>query len=317
MIKKSKYFIYLFIILLTSVIGNSFYSDISVEDLKNEFTNEHSQFIEIDEVNVHYRDEGEGFPIVLIHGTAASLHTWDAWTDELKKTNRVIRMDLPAFGITGPNKNADYSIEAYTTFLHSFLEKLKLEKFHLAGNSLGGNIAWDYTADYPSKVEKLILVDASGLPTNKSQPAIFKMAKTPILNSLFLYITPRFLIKKNIEEVYEDDSKITDELINRYHKMALRVGNRKAFIDRAKTDFKLDTQVNLEKLKSIQTPTLLIWGAKDLWIPIANGIRMNEILVNSKLEVLKNSGHVPMEENPKESLKLMNDFLFTSEINKK
>lgn len=314
MIKKSKYFIYLFIILLTSVIGNSFYSDISVEDLKNEFTNEHSQFIEIDEVNVHYRDEGEGFPIVLIHGTAASLHTWDAWTDELIKTNRVIRMDLPAFGITGPNKNADYSIEAYTTFLHSFLEKLKLEKFHLAGNSLGGNIAWNYTADYPSKVEKLILVDASGLPTNKSQPAIFKMAKTPILNSLFLYITPRFLIKKNIEEVYEDDSKITDELINRYHKMALRVGNRKAFIDRAKTDFKLDTQVNLEKLKSIQTPTLLIWGAKDLWIPLANGIRMNEILVNSKLEVLENSGHVPMEENPIESLKLMNDFLFTSEI---
>ena len=316
MIKKSKYFIYLFIILLTSVIGNSFYSDISVEDLKIEFTNEHSQFIEIDEVNVHYRDEGEGFPIVLIHGTAASLHTWDAWTDELKKTNRVIRMDLPAFGITGPNKNADYSIGAYTTFLHSFLEKLKLEKFHIAGNSLGGNIAWNYTADYPNKVEKLILVDASGLPTNKSQPAIFKMAKTPILNSLFLYITPRFLIKKNIEEVYEDDSKITDELINRYHKMALRVGNRKAFIDRAKTDFKLDTQVNLEKLKSIQTPTLLIWGAKDLWIPIANGIRMNEILVNSKLEVLENSGHVPMEENPIESLKLMNEFLFTSEINK-
>ena len=314
MMKKSKYFVYLFIILLTFVIGNSFYSDISVEDLKNEFTNEHSQFIEIDEVNVHYRDEGEGFPIVLIHGTAASLHTWDAWTDVLIKTNRVIRMDLPAFGITGPNKNADYSIEAYTTFLHSFLEKLKLEKFHLAGNSLGGHIAWNYTADYPSKVEKLILVDASGLPTNKSQPAIFKMAKTPILNSLFLYITPRFLIKKNIEEVYEDDSKITDELINRYHKMALRVGNRKAFIDRAKTDFKLDTQVNLEKLKSIQTPTLLLWGAKDLWIPLANGIRMNEILVNSKLEVLENSGHVPMEENPIESLKLMNDFLFTSEI---
>ena len=315
--KKIKYFIYSLIILLTFAIGNSIYADISVEDLKKEYTNEQSQFIEVDEINVHFRDEGEGFPIVLIHGTAASLHTWDAWTDELKKTNRVIRMDLPAFGITGPNKNADYSIEAYTTFLHSFLEKLKLEKFHLAGNSLGGNIAWNYTADYPSKVEKLILVDASGLPTNKSQPAIFKMAKTPILNSLFLYITPRFLIKKNIEEVYEDDSKITDELINRYHKMALRVGNRKAFIDRAKTDFKLDTQVNLEKLKSIQTSTLLIWGAKDLWIPIDNGIRMNEILVNSKLEVLENSGHVPMEENPRESLKLMNDFLFTSEINKK
>ena len=300
---------YSLIILLTFAIGNGIYADISVEDLKNEYTNEHSQFIEVNEMGVHYRDEGEGFPIVLIHGTAASLHTWDAWTDELKKTNRVIRMDLPAFGITGPNKNADYSLQAYTDFLNLFIDKLKLEKFHLAGNSLGGNIAWNYTADYPEKVEKLILVDASGLPTNKSQPAIFKMAKTPILNSLFLYITPRFLIKKNIEEVYEDDSKITDELINRYHKMALRVGNRKAFIDRAKTDFGLDSVENINKLKTIMTPTLLIWGAQDLWIPLANGIRMDRILVNSTLKVLENSGHVPMEENPKESLKLMRDFL--------
>ena len=314
--KKLKYFIYSLIILLTLAIGSGIYSDIPVEDLKNEYANEHSQFIEVDEMNVHYRDEGEGFPIVLIHGTAASLHTWDAWTDELKKTNRVIRMDLPAFGITGPNKNADYSLQAYTNFIHTFLFKLGLERFHIVGNSLGGNIAWNYAADHPDMVEKLILVDASGLPTNKQPPAIFKMAKTPVLSSLFLYVTPKFLIKKNIEEVYEDDSKITEDLITRYHKMALRAGNRKAFIDRAKTDFKLDASVNLDKLKSIQTPTLLIWGAKDNWIPLDNGKRMDSIMVNSQLKVLENSGHVPMEENPIESLKLMNEFLFTSEINK-
>mgnify|MGYP000011397650 FL=1 len=312
--KKLKYFIYSLIILLTLAIGSGIYSDISVEDLKNEYANEHSQFIEVDEMNVHYRDEGEGFPIVLIHGTAASLHTWDAWTDDLKKTNRVIRMDLPAFGITGPNINADYSLQAYTDFLNSFIEKLKLKKFHLAGNSLGGNIAWNYVADYPHKVEKLILVDASGLPTNKQPPSIFKMAKNPLLKTLFLYVTPKILIKKNIKEVYEDDTKITDELINRYHKMALRVGNRQAFIDRAKTDFKLDASVNLDKLKSIQTPTLLIWGAKDNWIPLDNGKRMDSIMVNSQLKVLENSGHVPMEENPKESLKLMKDFLLEKEL---
>ncbi len=313
--KKSKYFIYSLIILLIFVIGNGVYADISVKDLKNEFANEHSQFIEIDEMNVHYRDEGEGFPIVLIHGTAASLHTWDDWTDELKRTNRVIRMDLPAFGITGPNKNADYSLQAYTDFLNSFIEKLKLKKFHLAGNSLGGNIAWNYAADYPQKIEKLILVDASGLPTNKQPPSIFKMAKTPLLKTLFLYVTPKILIKKNIKEVYADDSKITDELVDRYHKMALRVGNRKAFIDRAKTDFGLDSTVNINKLKTIMTPTLLIWGALDLWIPLDNGIRMDRILVNSSLKVLENSGHVPMEENPEESLKLMTDFLLEKELN--
>ena len=312
---KIKYFVYLFVISLIFVIRGGIYADISVEDLKNDYANEQSQFIEVNEMQVHFRDEGEGFPIVLIHGTAASLHTWDAWTHELKKTNRVIRMDLPAFGITGPNKNADYSLEAYTTFLHSFLEKLQLKKFHIAGNSLGGNIAWNYTADYPENVEKLILVDASGLPTNKQPPAIFKMAKTPLLKTLFLYVTPKILIKKNIEEVYADDSKITDELVDRYHKMALRVGNRKAFIDRAKTDFGLDSIVNINKLKSIQTPTLLIWGAQDLWIPLGNGIRMDRILVNSKLEVLENSGHVPMEENPNESLKILKNFLFKKELN--
>ena len=312
--KKLKYFIYSLIILLTLAIGSGIYSDIPVEDLKNEYANEHSQFIEVDEMNVHYRDEGEGFPIVLIHGTAASLHTWDAWTDELKKTNRVIRMDLPAFGITGPNKNADYSLQAYTNFIHTFLFKLGLERFHIVGNSLGGNIAWNYAADHPDMVEKLILVDASGLPTNKQPPAIFKMAKTHILSSLFLYVTPKFLIKKNIEEVYEDDSKITEDLITRYHKMALRAGNRKAFIDRAKIDFGLDSMVNIKKLKSILAPTLLIWGAQDLWIPLDNGVRMNRLLPNSSLKILEYSGHVPMEENPEESLKLMRDFLLEKEL---
>ena len=307
---KQKYFLYALIILLIVLIKGAIYSDISVEELKKEYANEHSKFIEINEMQVHFRDEGEGLPIVLVHGTASSLHTWDAWTNELKKTNRVIRMDLPAFGITGPNKNADYSIESYTTFLHSFVEKLNLEKFHLAGNSLGGNIAWNYAAEHPAKVEKLILVDASGLPTNKEPPAIFKMAKTPVLRSLFLYVTPKMLITKNIKEVYADDDKVTDELVTRYHKMALRAGNRQAFIDRAKTDFKLDAKINTDRLKSIQTPTLLIWGAKDLWIPLDNGKRMNRILVNSKLEVLENSGHVPMEENPKESLELLKNFLF-------
>ena len=307
---KQKYFLYALIILLIVLIKGAIYSDISVEELKKEYANEHSKFIEINEMQVHFRDEGKGFPIVLVHGTASSLHTWDAWTNELKKTNRVIRMDLPAFGITGPNKNADYSIESYTTFLHSFVEKLNLEKFHLAGNSLGGNIAWNYAAEHPAKVEKLILVDASGLPTNKEPPAIFKMAKTPVLRSLFLYVTPKMLITKNIKEVYADDDKVTDELVTRYHQMALRAGNRQAFIDRAKTDFKLDAKINTDRLKSIQTPTLLIWGAKDLWIPLDNGKRMNRILVNSKLEVLENSGHVPMEENPKESLELLKNFLF-------
>lgn len=306
---KKKFVLYFFLLIVVIAGYFSFYKDIPVEKLKKEYTNKHSKFVEVDGMQVHYRVEGNGFPIVLLHGTAASLHTWDDWTSDLKKFYKVIRMDLPAFGLTGPNDNADYSIKAYTTFLHQFLQKVKVHQFHLVGNSLGGNIAWNYAAEHPEKVEKLILVDASGLPTNKTQPAVFKMAKTPVLNSLFLFITPKFFIEKNIKEVYADDTKITDDLITRYHKMALRKGNRQAFIDRAKTDFKLGDKGNISKLKSVKTPTLLIWGAKDEWIPLANGKRMNSLLANSKLQVLENSGHVPMEENPKESLIILEKFL--------
>ncbi|WP_334055740.1 alpha/beta fold hydrolase [Polaribacter sp. P097] len=306
---KRKYWLYIPLIALILAINSVVYSDIFVDDLKVEYANQYSKFIEIDGMQVHYRIEGEGFPIVLIHGTASSLHTWDAWTKELKKTNTIIRMDLPAFGLTGPNKTADYSIKSYTTFLDQFLNEIAIHSFHLAGNSLGGNIAWNYAAEHPNKVDKLILVDASGLPTNKPQPAVFKMAKTPVVSNLFLYVTPKFFINKNMQEVYADDTKITDDLVSRYHKMALREGNRQAFIDRARMDFKLGSKANIDKLKSIQNSTLLIWGAQDNWIPLDNGKRMDSVMHNSKLVVLENSGHVPMEENPEESLAIFKQYI--------
>ena len=306
---KKKYVFFVILILLVVVIKGGVYSDISVDDLAKVYANEQSKFVEIDGMQVHYRDEGQGIPIVLIHGTAASLHTWDDWTSELIKTHRAIRMDLPAFGLTGPNKNRDYSIRAYTKFMDDFITEMNVDSFHLVGNSLGGNIAWNYALEHPDKVQKLVLVDASGLPTGKPKPWIFKMANIPMLNTGFLYYTPKFLIEKNIKEVYADDSKITDVLLTRYHKMALREGNRQAFVDRAKLDFKQDSLTTIDRLKTIQNSTLLIWGEQDEWIPLACGEAMNENIPNSTLEVLKNSGHVPMEENPRESVELLKRFL--------
>ncbi len=306
---KRKYALYGFVFFLVLAIKSVVYSDIPVEILKEKYANEFSKFVEIDGMQVHYRIEGKGMPIVLIHGTGASLHTWDDWTLKLKENYQVIRMDLPAFGLTGPNKSGDYSIKQYTQFLEEFVVKMKLDSMFLAGNSLGGNIAWNYASKNPEKVQKLILVDASGLPTNKPQPWIFKMAKTPVLSKLFLYITPRSIIEDNLKQVYEDDTKISDAQITRFHDMALREGNRKAFVDRAKIDFTISEASKKEQLQNIQTPTLLIWGAKDTWIPLDNGKRMDALLPNSKLVVLQNSGHVPMEENPIESFKVLNDFL--------
>jgi pimeloyl-ACP methyl ester carboxylesterase len=297
------------IIVLVIVIGAGVYSDISVEELKKDYANSASQFVELDGMQVHFREEGEGFPIVLVHGTAASLHTWDDWTKELTKNYRVIRMDLPAFGLTGPNATRDYSIASYVKFLNDFLVTQQIDSFHLAGNSLGGNIAWNYALEHPQKVDKLILIDASGIPLGDTTPWIFKMARTPVLNKGFLYYTPKFLIEKNLKEVYEDDSKITEELLTRYHKMAIREGNRQAFVDRAQLDSKEDSITTIERLRTLQHETLLIWGAKDTWIPLSHGKAMDVNIPNSQLKVLKNSGHVPMEENPEESVRILKTFL--------
>ena len=306
---KSSTIFYISLLMLIYAAYAIIYSDIPVENLKQKYTNEHSKFISIDNMQVHYRDEGAGKTIVLIHGTAASLHTWDDWTKTLTNNYRVIRMDLPAFGLTGANANGDYSITNYTRFLKQFLSKLNVENFYLVGNSLGGNIAWNFTAENPEKVEKLILIDSSGLPINQPIPWIFSMAKMPILSSLFLHVTPRMIIKNNITQVYSDDSKITEDLITRYHEMSLRAGNRQAFIDRANITFRLASQANINKLKSIKTETLLLWGEDDVWIPLDNGKRMNSLLDNSTLVVLKNSGHVPMEESPQESMEVMLGFI--------
>ena len=272
--------------------------NVSVETLKKQYTDSNSQFISVDGLEVHYKDEGEGFPIVLLHGTSASLHTWDAWVEELIKEYRVIRMDLPAFGITGSNTTNQYDLETYNHFLEQFLNQLKITDFVLAGNSLGGSIGWHYASDHQEQVKQLILLNPAGLPSEKERPLIFRLAAIPVLNQLLKHITPRSFVKDNLKEVYFDDSKISDALIDRYHQMILREGSRTAFIERAN----LEEQDDTDRLSQVQAPTLLIWGENDLWIPVENGAKFMKELPNSSLIIMKETGHVPMEERPLESV---------------
>lgn len=300
-----KFFVLFFgIILMLLLIFRT--PDVSVDSLKREYTDSNSHFMSVDGLEVHYKDEGSGTPIILLHGTSASLHTWDGWTKELTKNNyRVIRMDLPAFGITGANKDNLYDLPSYSKFLTDFVNQLELDKFILAGNSLGGSISWHYTSSNPEKVQKLILLDPAGFPSKKERPLVFELAEIPILNQILKHITPKSLIKDNLEQVYFDDSKVTENLVDRYHQMILRKGSRAAFIERAK----LEGQDYTELLYTIKSPTLIIWGEDDLWIPVEDGFKFKERMANSSLVIMKETGHVPMEEKPLESVALVLNFL--------
>ena len=226
------------LLFIIAVILLFVHRDIPLNELKIKYANSSSSFIAVNGMDVHFRDEGlqtDTIPIVLIHGTGASLHTFNAWSDRLKKLHRVIRMDLPAYGLTGPFPDGNYTMAHYTAFLKDFLTALNIKQCVLAGNSLGGAIAWNFTLEQPSMVTKLILIDASGYPiASKSVPIAFSLAKIPVINKLLSFITPRFLVRASVENVYFDSSKVTDTLVERYFELTLRKGNRKAFVDRLK-----------------------------------------------------------------------------------
>lgn len=312
-----KYMKKLLVVLLITIIATLALSsilfgkrDIPIDELKAKYATAPSQFLSLQGMEVHYRDEGnllDSLPIVLLHGTSSSLHTYDRWTKELSDTRRVIRMDLPAFGLTGPHPTRDYSMERYADFVNDFLIALNIDKCILGGNSLGGNITWNFALKYPAKAEKLILIDASGYPIKPtSVPIAFTLANTPIANKLLTFITPRFMAEASVQNVYADKTKVTDELVDRYFELTLRKGNRQGLVDRM--TMPIDSTAHL-LIPQIQHPTLLLWGEQDHLVPIASAYRFQKDLPNDTLVILPNLGHVPMEEDPVSSLNPVMEFI--------
>lgn len=282
------------VFILLAVLVAYYAPNKSLEELQEKWTYDNSQFINIDGMPVHHRINGEGMPLVLIHGTAASLHTWERWTEILDDHYKVISLDIPAFGLTGPNSDGNYSLEFYARFLHQFLQELEVDSMYLAGNSLGGAIAWRYTTMYPKEVKKLILVDASGYPSNKETPLAFKLARSKIWRKALLNFTPKSLFRTSLEAVYYDDELVSDELIQRYYDLYLREGNRQAFVDRVNNFTPIDPLL----IKTISVPTLIQWGKADEWISVENALKFKRDIPNSKVIIYENTGHVPMEEKP-------------------
>jgi len=300
--KMKKLFLLLPGFLLTAILitAISLYTpDKPLEELKAEWTYDNSKFIEVQGLPVHYRVNGTGEPLVLIHGTGASLHTWEEWTKILEKDFKVISLDMPAFGLTGPNQTGKYSLKYYAEFLDEFLSKIGVTSCHIGGNSLGGSISWRYAAMFPEKVKKLLLLDAGGYPSEeeKEPPLAFRLASNPILSKILLTVTPRSLFESSMKEVYHNDELVTEELIDRYYELYLREGNRQAFVDRVKNISYTDPSL----IATITAPTLIQWGKTDEWIPVANAYKFQKDITGSEVIVYDNAGHLPMEEIPKKS----------------
>ncbi len=278
------------------------------EEIEQKYATPQSHFIEVDGINVHVRFMGEGDPIFLLHGSFSSLHTWDAWQQELSPYFLTISLDFPGHGLTGPDEEKRYSLTDYSQLVLRLSEKLNLDKFHLAGNSMGGAVAMQVASTRPDKILSLNLIDAAGAPRLKNRSLdgeepkqneawIFKLAKNPIFSSILLKCTPKFLFAMNMRQVYYDQEKITDEAITRYYELMLRDGNRQATLDRLGAP--RESRIDFERLTM---PTLILWGKEDSWIPVAQGYSLEKAIPGSKLIVFDDAGHVPMEEISTESV---------------
>lgn len=284
--------------------------DRSVESLTAKWAPPPSRFIALDGMQVHLRDEGQRddpAPILLLHGTSASLHTWDGWVADLAKDRRVIRMDLPGFGLTGPDPADRYDIEAYTRFVIGLMDALQLERVVLAGNSLGGHIAWKTAHDHPERVSALILVDAAGYAFEpESIPIGFRLARNPLFAPLLTRILPRGTVEASLRDVYGDPTRVDAALVDRYFELTLRAGNRRAVGERFR---QMKSGEHEGQVAEVRQPTLVLWGGKDRLIPVKFGERFARELPRGRLVVFARLGHVPHEEDPVATVEAVREFL--------
>ena len=291
-------------------IGLNWAPDRPVEELKARWAPAPSQFIELMGMQVHLRDEGprdDAEPLLLLHGTSASLHTWEGWVTDLKRTRRVISVDLSGFGLTGPFPDGDYRIAHYTAFLDALLDRLQVPPVVVAGNSFGGQLAWELAVARPARVSRLILVDAAGYPRQSSSvPIGFRLAQVPALAPLMARLLPRRMIESSVQNVYGDPTRVTDELVERYYQLTLRAGNRQALVQRFQQAPAGDSQA---LIRQVRQPTLILWGGRDGLIAPANAERFKADIAGSRLVIFEQLGHVPQEEDPALTLPVVQGFL--------
>ena len=283
-----------------------------------------STFVAIQGQWVHLRDEGprdDPTPVVLIHGTSASLHTWQGWAEALRSQRRVIRFDLPGMGLTGPwsvdpaasvastsgYASDDYRTTTLTRFTRDVLDHLKVSRAVVVGNSLGGEIAWRLAALEPQRVSALVLVDASGPAfTPQSVPLGFAMARLPGMEWVAPYLLGRSVVHASVTNVYGRADRVRRDTVDRYHELSLRSGNRRALVLRLR---QMQLGQDLALLNQLTQPTLILWGRQDRLIPVEVAGEFTSRITGARLIAYDDLGHVPHEEDPERTVRDVQQFL--------
>jgi hypothetical protein len=280
--------------------------DLTLSELKRRYGSESLHAVQVDGLAIHYKDTGprDAPVILLLHGFGSSLQTWDVWAAALQTRYRVIRLDLPGFGLTGPSPLHDYSEASDLATLTHFVDKLGVSSFSIIGHSMGGKMAWGLAAAAPDRVKALVLMAPDGFPA--AQKIGSKPYAMPSIMGVIKFSLPKFLVRQSIEPAFFDANALSDSLVDRYYDMLRAPGVRAAILERSNQTIYTDP---VPRLKKIKAPTLLIWGEQDRLIPSSNAQSYADVLSASQTVLLPQLGHLIQEEQPEIGLAQVTEFL--------
>ena len=278
--------------------------DIPFETLEAKYGQSDSHFVDLSGgYRVHYREDGDpNAPLlVLLHGFADSFTTWDGWVGELKAQFHVISLDFPGHGLTRAPEGSRLNADALADFVDAFAAQLKLPKFAVAGNSMGGGAAWELAVRHPDRVNALILVDAAGFANDKppgDEPLGFKILRYRIGRKVLSKIDNRPLIEQGLKADVYDKSLITPFIVDRWAELQRAPGHRDILMS---VNLRERAASTAELLSTIKVPTLILWGENDPLIEPAAAKKFAAAIAGSKLITYPKTGHLPQLEIPQHS----------------
>ena len=261
----------------------------------------HTPLLRTSQTGIRYRDQGNpnGAVLLLLHGSNASLETWEPMIDNLKDEFRLISIDQHGHGLTGPHPESDYSSAARVAAGVEVLDHLNIQSAIWAGNSMGGGIAWRAALMAPARVSGLILIDPSGAQTDQPVTPYLgaQLARTKLGQLILPSITPRALVKKSLLQSVADPEFVTPEMVDRYWEMLRYPGNRNAM---AKAMTLTRESALWAQLNQVSLPSLILWGEQDHIIPVSHAKAFERQLERAEVVIYPDAGHLPMEEIPEQ-----------------
>jgi len=285
----------LFVVAVLGVAGFGaaawMYRDIPAAELEARYLDDSSKFLNLNGVRIHYRDQGEGPTLLLIHANFSNLIDWDPVVEELIDSHRVIRFDMPSHGLTGPDPSGDYSLARTVEITERFVDALGLEQFSIGGTSLGGTVSLHYSSKHPDRVEQLVLLSPGALEGREQA-----RRGVPESARVLEIILPRALPEFMLRSAWGQTSEVPDEMIDRWHDMWLREGQRAAQLDRL-------SQYNSGDLEGvaadIKAPTLLLWGEANPQAKVDQAYELEEMLTgvdSLRMIIYPGVGHMAYQE---------------------